>query len=166
MVSLPIFLVVPEGHIIPCPTNGLLARCNMQLSATEFCHSIAESQLYSTATLRNGNFFGYIMHWGLHRAAVQCRDSIIYQIGYPRRASQRRGANNAVRSNPQSARSSSRWGCGTAKVGSSITQFASSSIKSLTSSSFHAHYCANRAIIRLSSPYLQFLSHKLLFSNI
>jgi hypothetical protein len=87
MVSLPIFLVVPEGHIIPCPTNGLLARCNMQLSATEFCHSIDESQLYSTATLRNGNFFGYIMHWGLHRAAVQCRDSIIIRsaihVGQP-----------------------------------------------------------------------------------
>ena len=27
MVSLPIFLVVPEWHITQCPTNGLLARC-------------------------------------------------------------------------------------------------------------------------------------------
>jgi hypothetical protein len=34
------------------------------------------------------------------------------------------------------------------------------------SSSFHANYCANRAITRLSSPFLQLLQPKLLFSNI
>jgi hypothetical protein len=38
-------------------------------------------------------------------------------------------------------------------VGCLITQVASFSIKSLTFLSFHAQYCANRAIIRRSSPF-------------
>jgi hypothetical protein len=148
------------------PNQRLASTMQYATFSAKFCHSIAENQLYSTATLRNGNFFGCCVHWSVHRAAVQCRDSIIIRSVI--HILQPNDVEPMTLSAPiHSQRDpSSRLGSGTAKVGCSITQVASSSIKSLISRLLHAHYCANRARIRLSSPFLQFLSHKLLFGNI
>jgi hypothetical protein len=70
------------------PNQRLASTMQYATFSAEFCHSTAESLLYSTTTLRNGNFFGNMVHWSMHRAAVQCRDSIIYQIAHPRPATQ------------------------------------------------------------------------------
>lgn len=100
------FLVVPGWHIISMPNQRLASTMQYATLSSESCHSNAESQLYSTATLRNGNFFGEIVHWKPASGRSAMSREHHYQIGYPRPATQRRGANGAARSNPQSARCS------------------------------------------------------------